>query len=148
MNSFSDLLATDPKILLRICVRPIYGSRPPNIEIRLNHKVSYRGLLTQNWNLTTDLSLLDPLTFEVELLEKVYDPQDETAAVVHQLDIDDFELIPNFTHLIQYHNDHGFCGPTAHVGFVGTWCLDISEPFYRWHHRVTGQGWLLEPAAV
>lgn len=25
------------------------------------------------------------------------------------------------------------------------WHLAISEPFYRWRHRVTGQGWLLVP---
>lgn len=23
--------------------------------------------------------------------------------------------------------------------------LTINEPFYRWYHRVSGQGWLLEP---
>jgi len=23
--------------------------------------------------------------------------------------------------------------------------LEINEPFYRWYHRVSGQGWLLEP---
>lgn len=23
--------------------------------------------------------------------------------------------------------------------------LKISEPFYQWYHRVSGQGWLLEP---
>jgi hypothetical protein len=23
--------------------------------------------------------------------------------------------------------------------------LTISEPFYRWYHQVSGQGWLLEP---
>ena len=23
--------------------------------------------------------------------------------------------------------------------------LTIPEPFYRWYHRITGQGWLLEP---
>jgi hypothetical protein len=23
--------------------------------------------------------------------------------------------------------------------------LTIPEPFYRWYHRVSGQGWLLEP---
>lgn len=27
----------------------------------------------------------------------------------------------------------------------GSWRMTLHEPFYRWHHRVTGQGWLLEP---
>ena len=26
-----------------------------------------------------------------------------------------------------------------------TWIMKLDEPFYRWRHRVTGQGWLLEP---
>lgn len=28
----------------------------------------------------------------------------------------------------------------------GHWRITLHEPFYRWRHRVTGQGWLLEPA--
>lgn len=27
----------------------------------------------------------------------------------------------------------------------GMWRITLHEPFYRWRHRVTGQGWLLEP---
>lgn len=27
----------------------------------------------------------------------------------------------------------------------GMWRMTLHEPFYRWRHRVTGQGWLLEP---
>lgn len=27
----------------------------------------------------------------------------------------------------------------------GTWNMCLDEPFYHWRHRVTGQGWLLEP---
>ena len=26
-----------------------------------------------------------------------------------------------------------------------TWTMKLQEPFYPWRHRVTGQGWLLEP---
>lgn len=28
------------------------------------------------------------------------------------------------------------------------WRIRHDEPFYRWRHRVTGQGWLLEPITV
>lgn len=28
----------------------------------------------------------------------------------------------------------------------GLWRMTLHEPFYRWRHQVTGQGWLLEPA--
>lgn len=27
----------------------------------------------------------------------------------------------------------------------GMWRLTLDEPFYRWRHRVTGQGWLFKP---
>lgn len=27
----------------------------------------------------------------------------------------------------------------------GLWRITLHEPFYRWRHRITGQGWLLEP---
>lgn len=32
-------------------------------------------------------------------------------------------------------------------GYVqnGNWRVRHDEPFYRWWHRATGQGWLLEP---
>ena len=145
MNSFSDLSDIDPTLLFRTKIRPIYQSRPPRIEIGLNHAVLFSGVLTSIWCFETDLALLDPLMFEVRLLDKVYDLGDETAAVVDQLEIDDFALVPDYNHVFQYENDHGFTGATSYVGFVGTWRLVIDEPFYRWRHRVTGQGWLLEP---
>lgn len=28
------------------------------------------------------------------------------------------------------------------------WRIHQNEPFYRWCHRVTGQGWLLEPITI
>lgn len=145
MNTFSDLLATDPTVSLRVRVQPVYGSRPPDIEIRLDRHVICQGPLDQVWYFEQEIGLLDPLTFEIELRHKIYDPQDETAAVVEQLDLDDFSLIPKWTHVFQYDNDHDFRGPTAHVGFVGTWRLVIDEPIYRWRHRIIGQGWLLAP---
>lgn len=145
MNSFLDLTDTEPRLVLRTEVRPIYQSRPPHIEIGLNNSTLYTGLLRSDWSFETDLALLDPITFHVRLLDKVYDLEQETAAVVHRLDIDDFALIPEYNHVFQYDNDHAFTGATAYVGFVGTWRLVIDEPFYRWRHRVTGQGWLLEP---
>lgn len=145
MNSFSDLSDIEPTLLFQIKIRPIYQSRPPCIEIGLNHTALFSGELTSTWFHQTNLALLDPLVFEVRLLDKVYDLEDETAVVVDMLEIDDFALVPHYNHIFQYENDHGFTYATAYVGFVGTWRLMIDEPFYRWRHRVTGQGWLLEP---
>jgi hypothetical protein len=41
--------------------------------------------------------------------------------------IDGIEILPKYQYL-------------AHNGK-----LTISEPFYRWYHRLSGQGWLLTP---
>ena len=41
--------------------------------------------------------------------------------------VDGVEVLPKYQHL-------------ANNGV-----LTISEPFYRWYHRVSGQGWLLTP---
>ena len=41
--------------------------------------------------------------------------------------IDGIEILPKYKHLAT--ND----------------VLIINEPFYRWYHRVSGQGWLLTP---
>lgn len=44
-----------------------------------------------------------------------------------EVSIDGIEVLPAFWHLSEN----------------GT--LTIPEPFYRWYHRASGQGWLLEP---
>ena len=41
--------------------------------------------------------------------------------------VDDIEILPRYQHL----------------AVDGK--LTIPEPFYRWYHRVSGQGWLLKP---
>jgi len=41
--------------------------------------------------------------------------------------IDNIEVLPKYWHL----STHG--------------TLTISEPFYNWYHRASGQGWLLTP---
>lgn len=48
--------------------------------------------------------------------------QDPTSVMIDGMDITNFG----------YHHD-------------GMWRISLHEPFYRWRHRVTGQGWLLEP---
>lgn len=41
--------------------------------------------------------------------------------------IDNVEILPKYRYLAHDQN------------------LSINEPFYRWYHRVSGQGWLLTP---
>ena len=47
--------------------------------------------------------------------------------VGHSVIVDDIEVLPKYSHL----------------AVDGK--LIINEPFYRWYHRVSGQGWLLTP---
>lgn len=41
--------------------------------------------------------------------------------------VDGIEILPHYRHLV--------AGDS----------LEINEPFYCWYHRISGQGWLLEP---
>lgn len=145
MNSFLDLSAIKHTVSFRAVLRPIYQSRPPNVGIILNDEPLFSGNLQDTYIIQTSLPLLNSIRFEVGLLDKVYDQHDETAVIIDQLDIEDFSFIPNYTHWCEYTNDHDFNSPTNYLGFVGVWRLMINEPFYRWRHRVTDQGWLLEP---
>ena len=145
MNSILDLSVIEHTVLFCAVLRPIYQSRPPHVDIILNDRLLFSGNLYGAYTIQTTLPLLDSIRFEVGLRDKVYDEQDETAVIIDQLDIENFSFIPNYTHWCKYTNDHGFDTPTNYLGFIGVWRLIINEPFYRWHHRVTDQGWLLEP---
>lgn len=92
------------------------------------------------------VGLTEPIKIEVEMKDKKYDQNLETALIIDELTIDGMEIIPNYVHLATYHNERGLELFTNYLGFNGSWVLDINEPFYQWRHRVTGQGWLLEPS--
>jgi hypothetical protein len=92
-----------------------------------------------------DVPLLDPIKIEIGMSNKKYNQNLETAVIIDSVCIDGFEITPNYTHLANYQNERNIDNPTSYLGFNGVWKLTIPEPFYRWQHRVTGQGWLLEP---
>ena len=142
MKNFSDLLATDLHLDLVLIAEPVGR---PDIEIWVNQQLIHQGQLSDSIKVSTQLPLLIGLLVLVKLKNKVYSSESETAVVLNQLSIDGFDIIPNFTHLAQYHNDHDFTEPTSYIGFNGEWKLEIPQPFYQWHHKVTGQGWLFRP---
>jgi hypothetical protein len=84
----------------------------------------------------------------VKLKNKIYGLNPDTAVVLNQISIDRFDIIPAWTQLAEYVNDHDNTDPTSYLGFNGEWKLEISEPFYQWRHQVTGQGWLLRPSKL
>lgn len=63
--------------------------------------------------------LLDPLHLEIQ------------GGDVRQITIDGFDILPAWHWVLETQPDRTV--------------LSIREPFYRWRHRITGQGWLLEP---
>jgi hypothetical protein len=72
----------------------------------------------------TELTLtvtIDGHTVQHGLLEPLTFDIDQTVFV------DGIEVLPKYLHLALDQK------------------LTINEPFYRWYHRVSGQGWLLNP---
>jgi len=125
-----------------MCLRPI---GLPWAKIDINGTTIMSGIMTETTYLThlTDASV--PLVLSIELKHKQYSLDHETAIVVDRLDVDSISIVPEMTHRFCYENDHSFTSPTSYLGFNGIWKLDTGDCFYRWWHRCSGQGWLLEP---
>jgi hypothetical protein len=140
MKTFLDLQDTELCLELTLRVRPIGN---PQLKISINDDVAYQWNSEHSFSIQRQLPLLDPFLIKIELLEKDYMAPVETAAVIEQLKIDSFELVPAWTQLAQYKNDHNHHEPTNYLGFVGTWQLAVNRPFYQWWHSSTGQGLLL-----
>lgn len=139
MNTFLDLQDTELNLDLILQICPIGN---PLLQVSINDDV-YEWNAENPFSIQRQLPLLDPFSIKIELLEKDYLAAHETAAVIEQLRIDSFELVPTWTQLAQYKNDHNYHDPTNYLGFVGTWELVVDRPFYQWWHQVTGQGLLL-----
>jgi hypothetical protein len=148
MNNFSELLATDTDIEVAICVAPCCDNGAPICQIQINDNVLYDDLLISTQRLTYQANLLDPIKIQISMNGKIYSADQETGIKLDRVAIDGFDIVPKWTHLAQYQNDHSMTDPVGYLGYNGNWILDIKEPFYRWRHRVTGQGWLLEPTVI
>jgi hypothetical protein len=142
MKNFSDLLATDQSLDLVISVAPV---GLPDTEIWINQNLMYQGQLSDTLDISKKLPLLSAFSISVKLKNKIYTSDSETAIVLTKISIDGFDIVPAWTHLANYTNDHHMDDPTSYLGFNGEWELVISQPFYQWRHQVTGQGWLLRP---
>jgi hypothetical protein len=148
MKRFSDLLDTEFKILISLTLEPITQNGAPFVRTTCNNIILCDNALDQTQTWRTSVDLLEHIDLQIELSDKTYCSYRETAVLIKSLMIDGFEIVPNWTHLANYHNERNITGPTSYLGFNGIWELKIDEPFYRWRHRITGQGWLLEPTSV
>ena len=148
MNQLLDLLDIDLSIPIEIVLEPIKHNGTPSVRTMCNETILIEGPLRNQKKFCVSVGLLDKIAISIQMSDKLYSAEHETAVVIKSITIDGFEIVPAWTHLAVYHNERNYTDPTSYLGFNGTWQLDISEPFYRWRHRVTGQGWLLEPVTA
>ena len=145
MNNFSDLLDTKQQLNLTIKLGVIIDNGCPGVSLRVNNDVIEYLQLSSAVNHSFDLSIVDPIEIEISMTDKEYSEHQETAVLIESINIDGFEIVPQWTHLAEYHSERGLQGPTSYLGINGSWKLTIDRPFYQWRHHATGQGWLLEP---
>lgn len=142
MKNFSELLATDLHVDLALTAEPI---GIPYVEIYINQTSLYQGQLLEPMTISQRLPLLLGFVVVVKLQNKIYSSDYETAVNLTRLSVDNFDLIPRWSHLARYTNDHDFTEPTSYIGFNGEWKFEVTKPFYQWRHEATGQGWLFHP---
>jgi hypothetical protein len=145
MNNFSDLLDTKQQLNLTIKLGVITDNGCPGVSLRVNNDVIEYLQLSSAVGHSFDLSIVDPIEIEISMTDKEYSEHQETAVLIESINIDGFEIVPQWTHLAEYHSERGLQGPTSYLGINGSWKLTIDRPFYQWRHHITGQGWLLEP---
>lgn len=139
MNNYSDLQAIDYRLHCRLELMPV-GT--PEVTVLING-INGGGKLFKSVVFDVWIDLMKPFSIEIELKNKTYTTDYETAVIIQQLQIDDIDLVPRFDYLANYSNDHNNNDPTSYLGFNGKWTLTIDRPFYQWLHQVSGQGWLL-----
>lgn len=139
MKIYSDLQAIDSGLHCHLELEPV-GT--PEVAVIING-VYGGGKLFKSVEFNINVDLLKPFCIEIELRNKTYSTDHETAVIVKQLQIDGIDLVPRFDYLAEYVNDHDNNDPTSYLGFNGKWTLTIDRPFYQWLHQATAQGWLL-----
>ena len=139
MKTYSDLQAIDSELHCYLELEPV-GT--PEVAVIING-VYGGGKLFKSVVFDVKIDLLQPFTIEIELKNKTYSMEHETAVSIKQLQIDGIDIVPRFDYLATYRNDHDNNDPTSYLGFNGKWTLTIDRPFYHWLHEHTGQGWLI-----
>lgn len=139
MNNYLDLPATDTALSVVLELEPV---GKPNVRISINTYI-IDNQLTETLTVNYQVKLLEPFSIIIELYDKVYTTEYETAVIIKRLSVDNISVIPEYTHLAVYDNDHDFKDPTSYIGFNGKWALTFDRPFYQWLHQAQNQGWLL-----
>jgi hypothetical protein len=152
MNNYLDQLVTNNICLpVQLILEPIAHTGVPELSVAINHSNYYQGPVHDTVTINTTIPLLDPLSVILSMSGKIYSDVAETAIIVKSLKVDcidltnfDYQCVPCIT----YRNDQNINYQGFYLGFNGVWQFNIDQPFYRWLHTATGQGWLLEPAPI
>jgi hypothetical protein len=143
MKNFLELQDTEFFLDIAVLLSPVGR---PEVDLVINRRVIYSGLLDSPMTFLDQIPVMDPFDIDVTLRNKQYGQSQETACTIDQLSIDCFDIVPGWSQLANYINDHDYDQPTNYLGFNGTWSLVVPIPFYQWKHRITGQGMLLNPS--
>ena len=141
MKNYLDLLATDLKLDVCIELAPV-GT--PDIVVEIANNTYANSELNVPKKLKYQLDLRDTFSIEIELRNKTYTVEHETAVIIQRISIDSIDIVPKFDYMASYANDHNNNNPTNYLGFNGKWVLNFDRPFYQWLHQVTGQGLLVD----
>ena len=140
MKNYLDLRATNHQLRVEIELEALGR---PKFSCGIDNDIMEYYSNSDTINLSYKLDLLEPFSVIIELMDKVYTTEYETAIIIKQLSVDNIDIIPKYDYLAEYNNDHDNNAPTSYLGFNGKWTLTFDRPFYHWLHQVTGQGWLL-----
>ena len=139
MKTYSDLPDINSCIVIRLELEPVGA---PAIKFGVDkHIIDYT--LTETLLLEYEVNILNPFVVIIELMNKDYNSDNETAVIIKQLSVDNISIIPEYTQYAEYNNDHAYKNPTYYLGFNGKWVLTFDSPFYQWLHRARSQGWLI-----
>lgn len=140
MKNYSELTVTEP-LHLKIELEAIGN---PEFRVAINDLTDDFSGVSNPIILEYTIDLLDIFTIDIELYNKLYSLDNETAVIINNIIVDNIEIIPKYDYLAEYINDHNNNNPTHYLGFNGKWTLTIDRPFYHWLHHHSGQGWLLD----
>ena len=148
MKNFLDQLDIEQHcVIVTVKLQVIGNNGFPGASIRVNQDVVEYVQLSTTVKHQFKVELTNSIEIEISMMGKEYSQAQETAVIIESVNIDGFEIVPDWTHLAVYNSERGVQGPTSYLGINGSWQLTIDRPFYQWRHRVTGQGWLLEPGS-
>ena len=140
MNNYSELTDIETDLHVKLVLEPVGW---PEVCVQIG-KNNITGIMKEALDIECKMPINEPFSVEIELFNKEYKPDQETAIKIKMLSIDNTIILPGLEHQAQYVNDQNYTNPTNYLGFNGKWTLTFDRPFYQWLHQISGQGWLLE----